>query len=94
MPLVGSKQLDEDESIINAKFPVAYASLVNEIKGDILVAKNQLDKAREAYDRAILSAAGQGVEFLKMKRDDLGKTPGEKTENKTQNNATDPKSGA
>jgi predicted negative regulator of RcsB-dependent stress response len=71
---IAAKQLNDAEGIINAKFPAAYASLVNEIKGDIYVAKNEINKAREAYDRAILSSKGQSLEFLKMKRDDLGQS--------------------
>ncbi len=78
--LLSNKQLDEAETLINSKLPAAYAALVDEIKGDIYVAKNQPGKAREAYDRAILSASGQSVEFLKMKRDDLG-TPTKQTNN-------------
>jgi len=87
--LVSTKQLDEAETLINGKLPAAYASLVNEIKGDIYLAKNQPVKARDAYDRAILSASGQSVEFLKMKRDDLG-TPAKETNNAI----SDQKSGA
>ncbi len=70
--LITSKQFDEAETLVNGKLPAAYASLANEIKGDIYFAKNEPDKARDAYDRAILSAKDQRVEFLKMKRDDLG----------------------
>ncbi len=87
--LISAKQLDEAETIINAKFPIAYASLVNEIKGDVYFAKNDLAKAREAYNRAILSATSQSIQFLKMKRDDLGKAP-----NKETSNHSDQKSGA
>lgn len=70
--LISTNKLDEAQSIANQKIPTAYTSLVDEIKGDIYFAKKEFEKAREAYDRAILSSAGQNVQFLKMKRDDLG----------------------
>ncbi len=73
--LIAAKKPDEAKTLLETKMPIAYASLVNEIKGDIYFAKQDIEKAREAYDRAILSAAGQSVEFLKMKRDDLGSSP-------------------
>ena len=52
--------------------PAAYSSLVTELTGDIHYAKKEYDKAREAYDRAILSSSGQDIDILRMKRDDLG----------------------
>ncbi len=70
---ISNNQLDEATKITHQKMPTAYASLVDEIKGDIYFAKKEFDKAREAYDRAILGSAGQNVQFLKMKRDDIGK---------------------
>lgn len=71
---IANNQLDDAVAITNQKMPTAYSSLVDEIKGDIYFAKKEFDKAREAYDRAILSSAGQNIQFLKMKRDDLGKS--------------------
>lgn len=71
---ISDNKLDEATKITNQKMPAAYASLIDEVKGDIFFAKKEFDKAREAYDRAILSSAGQNVQFLKMKRDDLGKS--------------------
>lgn len=73
--LISANKLDEAQSIINQKTPASYASLVDEIKGDLHFAKKEFDEARAAYDRAILSSAGQNVQFLRMKRDDLGNTP-------------------
>lgn len=70
---VANKQYDEASTILNGELPEAYASLVEELKGDIHLAKNEIEKAREAYDKALLSAKGASTEYLKMKRDDLGK---------------------
>ncbi len=69
--LINAGKLDDAQSILTAKMPAAYASLVTELTGDVYYAKKEFDKAREAYDRAILSSGGQNIELLKMKRDDL-----------------------
>ena len=52
--------------------PTAYSSLITELTGDIYFAKKEFTKARDAYDKAILSSGGQNIDVLKMKRDDLG----------------------
>lgn len=83
--LISSGKADEAKSIIEQPFPAAYTSLIDEIKGDIYFSKNEYDKAREAYDRAILSSAGENVEFLKMKRDDLGKQQTKKSDKENDN---------
>ncbi len=70
--LISTGKLDEAQSLLAAKMPTAYASLVTELTGDVHFAKKEFDKAREAYDRAILSSGGQNIDILKMKRDDLG----------------------
>jgi len=51
---------------------VAYLSMVEEIRGDALRAQGDIKGAREAYDRAILTAGGSASDYLHMKRDDLG----------------------
>ena len=70
--LISVGKLDEAQTILAEKMPAAYLSLISELNGDIHFAKKEYDKAREAYDRAILSSAGQNTQLLKMKRDDLG----------------------
>lgn len=70
--LIASSKLDEASAVIDREFPEAYASLVHEIRGDVLVAKGEIEQARQAYDEAINSVHARGVEFLQMKRDDLG----------------------
>lgn len=61
--------------MVNGEFPAAYTSLVEEIRGDILVATGRIEEAREAYDRAIASATGD-IEYLRMKRTNLGEGTG------------------
>jgi len=70
---IAEGKLGDAESLLDTKLAVAYTSLVEELKGDLYVAKEDLDKARAAYDKAILSAGAEAVQYLKMKRDNLGK---------------------
>lgn len=51
---------------------IAYTSLIEEIRGDAFRAKGDIEAAREAYDRAILSAGADATEYLRLKRADLG----------------------
>jgi len=70
--LISANKLDEASSIISNIKSSAYESLVAELNGDLFLAKKELAKAREAYDKALLSSGGQNSQLLKMKRDDLG----------------------
>ena len=70
--LISVGKLDEAQTILADKMPAAYLSLISELKGDIHYAKKEYEQASEAYDKAILSSAGQNTQLLKMKRDDLG----------------------
>ena len=76
---IASKQLDKATSLLDTNFPSAYASLLSELKGDLYLAQKQPQKAREAYDKALLSAQGIATDYLKMKRDDLGSASEQKT---------------
>jgi len=70
--LISAGKLDEAQTLLTAKMPTAYSSLITELIGDIHFAKKEFAKARDAYDKAILSSGGQNIDVLKMKRDDLG----------------------
>ena len=70
--LVADNKLKEAMTVVGHDFPKAYASLVNEIRGDIFVAEGEVKKARQAYDQAIASVDTGSVEFLQIKRNDLG----------------------
>ena len=70
--LVADQKLDDAQAVINQEFSSGYSSLVHEIRGDILVARGESGQAKQAYDLALESAHASGVEFLQMKRDDLG----------------------
>lgn len=70
--LVSVNKLDEAETMINREISPAYTSLASEIRGDIFVARGEIEQAKQAYDQALNSADGSGVEYLRMKRNDLG----------------------
>jgi len=70
--LLADSKLDEASAVINHSIPQAYASLVDEIRGDIFVAKGETEQAKQAYDQALESASASGVEYLRMKRNNLG----------------------
>ncbi len=70
--LVADNKLDEAAATINHALPKFYASLVNEIRGDIYLAKGENEQAKQAYDQAMQDAGGAGVEYLLMKRNNLG----------------------
>lgn len=70
--LIIDNKFAEAGILLNKTFPAAYISLVEELKGDLHLAKEEINQARQAYDRAILSAGRSPVETLKMKRNNLG----------------------
>ena len=70
--LLSDNKINEAQAMVNGGMSDAYASLVNEIRGDIFVAKGEIEQAKEAYDQAMQAASGGGVEYLQLKRNDLG----------------------
>jgi len=70
--LLSTGKLDEAQKILSQKLPTSYASIVTELEGDIHFATKEFQKARAAYDKAILSSGRQNTQLLKLKRDDLG----------------------
>jgi len=70
--LVADNKLDEAAAIINRGLPKSYSSLVNEIRGDIFLEKGETEQAKQAYDRALKPIDAGSVEYLQMKRNDLG----------------------
>ena len=70
--LIADGQLDEASTLLKVSLPSAYTSLIEELKGDLHLAKKEFDQARQSYDRAILTAGRDSIKFLKMKRNNLG----------------------
>ena len=52
-------------------YPPAFAALYEELKGDLFVARGDIEQARMAYDRAI-QQAGAESRLLQIKRRELG----------------------
>ena len=69
--LIAAKKYDEALSVLSTELPEAYASLVDELRGDAFRAQGKWDEARTAYDEALLTAGGRN-EYLQLKRDSLG----------------------
>lgn len=66
-------QLDLALEIVSVDHPVSFSAAFEELRGDILSAKGQLEQARDAYQRARLAQpAAANPQFLQQKIDDLG----------------------
>ena len=59
------------ESLLSKTTDSYFPSLVNELKGDLFVAKGDKAQAHEAYVRALETASQQGRPILEMKRDNV-----------------------
>ncbi len=65
-------------NVLNREFPDAYTALVEEVRGDILVAQGNPALARAAYARAQAANPGRGnSSLLQMKLDDLAAITGD-----------------
>tara|TARA_R110001599_G_scaffold159052_1_gene346019 strand:+ start:40985 stop:41635 length:651 start_codon:yes stop_codon:yes gene_type:complete len=51
--LLDEKAYDEGLKLLDDKFPAAFTAIVEDRKGDILVAQNKLEQARAAYQSAL-----------------------------------------
>ncbi|MEA3413744.1 MAG: tetratricopeptide repeat protein [Pseudomonadota bacterium] len=69
--LVVSGKPGEALELLSDALPGPWMSLVEEARGDAYRGLGDFDKARMAYDRALL-ATGGNAEYLRMKRDELG----------------------
>ena len=69
---IAAEQLAQAEQLLDQDYPDAYKSLHQELMGDLFAQRGNHERAREAYDAAISAAEASEIEFLKMKRDNLG----------------------
>lgn len=69
--MIAEQRYDEADKLLSSKHATAFDALYAELKGDMHVAKGELEQARIAYDKAIASSAN-GSRWLQLKRQDLG----------------------
>lgn len=69
--LVSQKKYDEAQASLSSEHPAAFNSRYEELKGDVFVAKGEIEQARIAYDKAI-EQSDSSSRWLKLKRQDLG----------------------
>lgn len=71
---IAAEDFTKAEKLLDQSFPKAYTSLYQELRGDLYAQRGNLEQARKAYDAAIDASKSSDIEFLKMKRDNLGST--------------------
>ena len=78
--LLDEKAYDEGMKLLSASFPAQFAGVVEDRKGDILVAQNKLDEARTAYQTALekIDANNPGRQLIQIKLDAIGGSAAEK----------------
>ena len=69
---IAQNKLDEAEGLLDQSFPQAYLSLLAELRGDLFVRRGDTEAAKGAYDEAITAAGAEDIDYLRMKRDNLG----------------------
>lgn len=70
--LLSEEKLKKVDKLLSSPHPSAFDAKYEELKGDLMIAKNQLDDARVAYDTA-MALYGEDVSVsLRMKRHNLG----------------------
>lgn len=69
---ISQNALDKAQKLLEQPFAQAYQSLLAEIRGDLLARQGDVAAARTAYDQAITAAGAEDVDYLRMKRDNLG----------------------
>mgnify|MGYP002040530053 FL=1 len=78
--MLDEKAYDEGLKLLTGEFPVQFASVVSDRKGDILVAQNKLDEARDAYQTALdkSDAKNPARQLIQIKLDAIGGAPAKK----------------
>ncbi|HPE61840.1 MAG: tetratricopeptide repeat protein [Thiothrix sp.] len=70
--LLADNKADEALALVDqGDYPAAYESLREELRGDIYAAKNENDKARAAYQRAIVTNSDSASDLIQLKLDNL-----------------------
>jgi predicted negative regulator of RcsB-dependent stress response len=72
--LLDEKAYDEGLKVLSGSFPEQFAGMVDDRKGDILVAQNKLEEARTAYRTALekTEEKSPGRQLIQIKLDAIG----------------------
>jgi predicted negative regulator of RcsB-dependent stress response len=75
--LLDEKAFDEGLQLLSGDFPAAFAGIVAERKGDILLAQEKVDEARAAYQAALdkTDQRNPGRQLIQLKLDAIGGAP-------------------
>lgn len=69
--MIDQKKYDEANTLLSSAHPAAFDAMYDELKGDLFVAKGEVDQARIAYDKAIAKSENSS-RWLQLKRQNLG----------------------
>ena len=69
---IEQKKYSEAEALLNKPHDAAYDAQIEELKGDLYIAKGDVEQARLAYDKAINLQGLAASKWLKLKRQNLG----------------------
>lgn len=72
--LLEQKQYDEAGLLLSMEHPAGFTAGYEELKGDLYVARGEIEQARAAYDKAISATEGRASRWLILKRQDLGES--------------------
>jgi len=75
--LLDEKAYDEGLKLLSGDFPIQFAGIAADRKGDILVAQNKLEAARTAYQAALdkTEQKNPGRQLIQLKLDAIGGAP-------------------
>ena len=68
---ISQKKYDDAQAWLTLEHPAAFNARYEELKGDVFVARGEIEQARIAYDKAIEQST-TASRWLKLKRQDLG----------------------
>ncbi len=69
---IEQKKYSEADALLNKPHDAAYDAQFEELKGDLYIAKGDVEQARLAYDKAINLQGLAASKWLKLKRQNLG----------------------
>jgi len=71
---IEQEKFDDAMALLNKKHAAAYDAQYEELKGDVYLARGEVTQARMAYDNAINLQGIAASKWLKLKRQNLGRS--------------------